>query len=57
MDMTFKTEEDAENYMQLPVLAVIPVFTDKEKKQENSSRKKGRKKHDRKKYDRKKHDR
>ena len=57
MDMTFKTEEDAENYMQLPVLAVIPVFADKEKKQENSSRKKGRKKHDRKKYDRKKYDR
>ena len=44
LDMTFKTEDEIENYMNLPVIAVIPVYAEKEKDLEDSSKKRRRKK-------------
>lgn len=42
LDMTFKTEDEIENYMNLPVIAVIPVYAEKEKELGSSSKKKRR---------------
>ena len=44
LDMTFKTEDDIENYMKLPVIAVVPMYTDEENDEKNSFKKRRRKK-------------